>query len=278
MRNFLRFILAIVILISGACAFIGFSEEQQDNEVYENVDQYIQDKTEPTWMPGDVFVEIKPDDEQFISDIILEYQQDYDWNTLVDINSDIKGWLCIPNNDIINFPVVQGENNTFYLNRDYAKAYNGNGSAFIDYRYDKFCVNKVIYGHNMNLTATQPVFTTIVNWKDEEYFNSHRTLYYTDAYGMTEKYLIVALCHFNVAAEKEYSYLDMKFATEDDFRGWIEYMKNHSKYYDLDGNEIDYRADEVIVLSTCDRKLGYGSNGRSVLFCINLTNNQLGGN
>lgn len=271
MRKFLRCILAIVILITATYTFFGYTEEQNDNEVYENADQYIE---VPTLDPNAV-VEINPNETDFAGDLLLEYQKDYDWDSLLTMNDEIVGWLDIPNNEIINFPVVQGINNKFYLSHDYTKNYNGNGNAFVDYRYNKFCLNKVIYGHNMNLTSTHPVFTTVMNWKDKEYFDSHRTLYYTEANGITKEYLIVAISHFNVAAEKEHSYLDMRFNTEEEFRSWLKYIEEHSTYFDLGDNTVDYRADEVIVLSTCDRKLGYGSNGRTILFCINLTNNLL---
>jgi hypothetical protein len=76
-----------------------------------------------------------------------------------------------------------------------------------------------------------------------------------------------------VGIKEEYSYLNMEFETEEKFGGWIEYIKDHSTYFDLGDTQIDYKPDEVIVLSTCDRKLGYGANGRTILFCVNLTNN-----
>lgn len=272
MKNFLRAILIIIILITGAYTFLGYEEEQNDNQAYEDVDKYIEQPTQPE---DDGIVIVNPNMEDFAGEIILGYQRSYDWQNLLSMNDEIVGWLDIPGNELINFPVVQGTDNKFYLDHDYTTKYNGNGNAFVDYRFNKFCLNKVIYGHNMNLTATQPVFTTIVNWKEEEYFNTHRTLYYTDANGLTKEYWIAAVAHFNVAAENEHSYLDMIFESEDDFRSWIEYIQEHSTYYDLDGHTIEYRADEVIVLSTCDRKLGYGANGRTILFCVNLTNNLL---
>lgn len=273
MRNILRFILVIIMIITGTYAYFDYSKEQSDNEVYENVDQYIN----PT---GPIFA--NPEDKFIFSDKVnnslenvLEYQQKYDWESLLALNKDIVGWLTIPDNDTINFPVVQGTNNSYYLTHDYTKQWNGNGNAFVDYKYNKFCLSKVIYGHNMSLSSTNPIFTSVVNWKEKDYFDSHRTLYYTEANGMTKKYLIVAIAHFNVAANDEFSYLQSRFETEEEFRSWVQYIENHSTYFDLDGNEIDYRADEVLILSTCDRRIGYGSNGRTTLFCINLTNNEL---
>ena len=273
MRNVMRAILAIIILISGTYAFFGYSQEQADNSVYEDLDQFINPTGPNIANPEDVFN--FPEQGENNMELVSKYQYDYDWESLLAINKDIVGWIYVPDNDIINFPVVQGTNNSYYLTHDYTKQWNGNGNAFVDCKYSKWCVNKVIYGHNMTLSSTNPIFTTITKWKDKEYFDSHRTLYYTDANGLTKKYLIVAIAHFNVAAKDEYSYLQNFFETEEEFRGWVDYIEDHSTYYDLGEHTIDYRADEVIVLSTCDRKIGYGQNGRSILFCVNLTNNEL---
>ena len=271
MKNFIRIVLVIIILITGTYAYFDYTQELNDNVVYEDADDYIID-TEDYANPED---EVNFDQYDNILEAIAKYQMNYDWKELHVVNDDIVGWLYIPGNDIINFPVVQGTNNNFYLNHDYTTKYNSNGAAFVDYRYDKFCLNKIIYGHNMSLSSTKPAFTTLINWKDKEYFDSHRELYYTEANGMTKKYLIVAIAGFNVASDDGYSYLDMKFENEEEFRGWVEYIKEHSTYFDLGDNTIDYRADEVICLSTCDRHAGWGGQGRSVLFCINLTNNEL---
>lgn len=268
MKNAIRALLLIVILITGLSTAISYMEEQEDNSIYESAKQYIQESVDPSELvifPGD-------EDADALSKV-SKYQMRYDWGNLLPINNQICGWLYVPDNGVINFPVVHGTDNTYYLNRDYTGTYNGNGSAFVDSRYHASCISKLIHGHNMNLTAAKPVFTTIINWKDKEYFDTHRTLYYTDANGLTKKYLIVSIAHFNVGIKEEYSYLNMEFETEEKFGGWVEYIKDHSTYFDLGDTQIDYKPDEVIVLSTCDRKLGYGANGRTILFCVNLTNN-----
>ena len=269
MRKALRALLLIIILITGLSTAMGFMEEKEDNSIYEEAKQYIKNEGPD---PTDLVIFPTDDNADSLSEV-YKYQMKYDWDSLLPLNDDICGWLYIPNNDVINFPVVHGSNNTFYLNRDYTGKYNGNGSAFIDYRYNLSCISKLIHGHNMNLTPAKPVFTTIINWKDKEYFDSHRTLYYTTANGLTKEYLIVGIAHFNVRAKEEYSYLEMEFDTEERFRGWVEYIKEHSTYFDLGDNEIEYKQDEIIILSTCDRKLGYEGNGRTILFCVNLTNN-----
>lgn len=261
MRKFLTIVLTIIFLIFVYYALSTYNEEQNDNAVYEEIDQYIETESPLNSV-----------------EIISEYQVEYDWDSLLNINSDIVGWICIPGNEKVNFPVVQGKDNSYYLNHDYKRQWNKNGAAFVDHRVNELSLNKVIYGHNMNLSTTKPVFTTLVNyWEDESYFNSHKTVYYTEANGMTKKYQVVGVAWFNIAKEKELSYLNTFFDTEEELQSWVEYMRINSIFFDLGDIEIDYRADEVLTLSTCYRRAGAGKNGRLVLLCVNLTNNELDG-
>lgn len=264
--------LVIIMLIAGSYTLLVYTQEEQDNLAYEGVDKYIED-VGPDYTPSDEIIDFGTEESGI--DKIKKYQMEYDWDGLLQLNEDIVGWLYVPGNEIINFPVVQGINNNFYLQHDYTGKYSGYGAAFVDYRFNKYSLNKIIYGHNMSLTPTKPIFTTIISWLDEDYFNSHRTLYYTEANGLTKEYLIVGVVNCNVYAKDEYSYLDTFFESEEKLKEWVEYMKEHSVYFDLGDNEVEYRADEVITLSTCNRKIGYGSGGRTVLFCVNLTNNTL---
>ena len=64
-------------------------------------------------------------------------------------NSDIVGWLEIPNSNI-SYPVLQGKDNSYYVNHNYEKQYSKNGSLFLDKDYDWSLpsTNLLIHGHN----------------------------------------------------------------------------------------------------------------------------------
>ncbi|MBQ3100087.1 MAG: class B sortase, partial [Clostridia bacterium] len=71
---------------------------------------------------------------------------------LQQINPDICGWINIPGTQNINYPIVQGTDNDYYLTREFKGGYLAAGSIFLDYRCDRdFNANHntVIYGHNM---------------------------------------------------------------------------------------------------------------------------------
>lgn len=56
-----------------------------------------------------------------------------DFDTLLDRNKDVIGWLYCPDT-VINYPVVQGENNDQYLRKDLDGKYLVSGTLFADYR------------------------------------------------------------------------------------------------------------------------------------------------
>ena len=87
--------------------------------------------------------------------------------TLADINNDYKFWLSIDNTKV-NYPVVQGDDNKFYLEHNFSKEYSISGTLSVDYRND---INKdkniIIYGHNMR---NGTMFNELKKFKDEEFF------------------------------------------------------------------------------------------------------------
>ena len=66
-------------------------------------------------------------------------------------NEDIIGWLEIEGTDI-NYPVLQGKDDEYYMTHNYKKEYSRNGSIFLskDYNWDIPSNNLLIYGHNLN--------------------------------------------------------------------------------------------------------------------------------
>lgn len=77
-----------------------------------------------------------------------------DWNidfvSLEQLNTDIIGWLYIPACEI-SYPIVQTEDNTYYLDKTFTKQTNSSGAVFMDYENsaDFSDWNTFIYAHNM---------------------------------------------------------------------------------------------------------------------------------
>ncbi|MBQ6583391.1 MAG: class B sortase, partial [Mogibacterium sp.] len=73
-----------------------------------------------------------------------------DFDELLKINPDVQGWLY-QKDTVINYPVVQGQDNDEYLHTLVDGTWSGGGTLFVDYRnqsnFGDF--NSIIYGHHM---------------------------------------------------------------------------------------------------------------------------------
>ncbi len=89
---------------------------------------------------------------------------------LYDKNNDYRFWLKI-NNANIDYPVVQGYNNDFYLTHNFYKNYLPSGSIFMDYR-NNFENDKslIVYGHYMK---NKTMFGQLENYTDEAFFKEN---------------------------------------------------------------------------------------------------------
>lgn len=73
---------------------------------------------------------------------------------LREVNPDVVGWIFAPNCRI-NYPILQGEDNEYYLNRTWEKRVNVAGSIFMESTNspDFTDFRTILYGHNMADTS-----------------------------------------------------------------------------------------------------------------------------
>lgn len=159
---------------------------------------------------------------------------------LKSINSDYKMWIQVENTNI-NYPVVQGSDNDYYLKHNFRKESNISGTVFVesanDIDNDK---NIILYGHNMR---NGTMFNNITNYKEESFFNEdnkisiimNNTLYEYEVFSVYVK---------NVSEVN----LAIGFANEDEF---INYAYNEAEE-SLYKKDVDFSAeDNLITLVTC---------------------------
>ncbi len=98
-----------------------------------------------------------------------------DFDALREENEDVVAWIYCPDT-VINYPIVQAEDNDYYLRRMPDGSYNYSGSIFMDYRCDsKFSdYNSIIYGHNMN---DDSMFAALGEYLDQEFYDKHPVMY-----------------------------------------------------------------------------------------------------
>ncbi|MCL2352262.1 MAG: class B sortase [Firmicutes bacterium] len=158
---------------------------------------------------------------------------------LRDENPETVGWVTIPYTRI-DYPVVQGPDNGFYLHRDIEKNDSFAGTVFMDYRSEADLSGRdtVIYGHNMKSGA---MFHDLVKFDDPKFWDSVTTgwLYLPDA-----TYRLDIFAYLVVGWDDPYIYGPSPGAWGD----FLSYVKNNARYYRDLGLEPN---DRVVTLSTC---------------------------
>lgn len=98
-----------------------------------------------------------------------------DFDTLLAENSDIVGWIYCEDTPI-DYPVVRGADNDYYLHRSYDGTYSASGSIFADVNNREGFVdcNTIIYGHHMKDGS---MFASLSKWADQEFYEDHPVIW-----------------------------------------------------------------------------------------------------
>ena len=114
--------------------------------------------------------------EEKISNVVIIENEDsleeykINFEKLKEVNNQIVCWIKV-NGTNIEYPIVQAEDNSYYLKKNLEKKYNTGGWIFLDYKnkLDGTDKNIVIYGHNM---TDDSMFGTLKNVLTEDWYNN----------------------------------------------------------------------------------------------------------
>lgn len=176
-----------------------------------------------------------------------------DINKLKKENNDTVGWLQVLGTNI-NYPVVQSNDNNYYLKRDFLKRKNASGWVFLDYRnnFNDLSFNNVIYGHHRYNKA---VFGTLSNVLNNSWLNNqenHIIKVSTDKYN----YLFQIFSIYTIPYETYYMKTD--FASLTSYQEFLDTITNRSIYNFNTEVNTNIR---ILTLSTCHN----GYNNRLVV-------------
>lgn len=169
-----------------------------------------------------------------------------DFDELAKINPDVVGWIYVPGT-VINYPVVQTDNNTTYLTQMFNGVNNGNGAIFMD-RDDAapgvVDEQTTLYGHHMN-DAT--MFNTIDKTLDQAAFDKIGAVYYITREATYEfKPLFTAQVQDNYGDART-----PNFTGDDSLKSYLERTLDQAKSKAPDaGARIDGTS-QVLTLVTC---------------------------
>ena len=154
-------------------------------------------------------------------------------------NSDYAGWITVRGTSI-DYPVVQTDNNDFYLKRDFYKNKNASGVPFIDCECTPESLNTIIYAHNMKDGS---MFAPLAKFADKSYFDAHGSVIYGD------EYKVFAVFRTSVGSDNEFFYRD--FADLTDEGKYNEYVNEVIDRALCRSGYTPVFGDRLLTLSTC---------------------------
>lgn len=168
-------------------------------------------------------------------------------------NNDFIGWLNIPGTNV-DYPVMQTDDNDYYLHRNFDRQEVFEGTLFADYRGkitpEGMPQNTVIYGHNMLLKYQ---FSALQNYKkDIEFLKMSPVIEFNTLYG-NAKYKIISVFLVNWLPKdgEVFRYNSTNyFNNQSEFFNFVVECMDRSLYET--GVDIEY-GDEFLTLSTCDK-------------------------
>ncbi len=172
-----------------------------------------------------------------------------EYKTLFAKNNKMVGWLKIDGTNI-DYPVMQTEDNEYYLNHNFDQQKDNNGSLFLDCGCSVYprSTNMIIYGHHMK---SGNMFGNLQKYAKESYYKEHPTITFDTIYEKATYQVIYAfyskVYDNDDLVFKYYRFIDANSETEFDY--YINEMKNLS-LYDT-GVEASF-GDSLLTLSTCD--------------------------
>lgn len=172
---------------------------------------------------------------------------------LCKLNPEVFGWITVFDTHI-DYPLVQGEDNSKYVNTDVMGNFSLSGSIFLDYRNQKDFsdFNNVIYGHHMDKNA---MFGELEKYADADFFYKHLKgeIYYSDEWHSMEFFAFMSVDAYNPTM------YDVYIKDKKNKERFLQYVKKHSiQYANIDTKTIDH----ILVLSTCSTD---STNGRHLL-------------
>ncbi len=210
-----------ILLYSGIKIYKWYKDSTNNNEITEQIKETVK-------------IEDKDENKK-------EYTIDF--SKLKEQNSDTVAWIKV-NNTNIEYPVVKGRNNSFYLNHSFDKSKNSAGWIFADYKnkFDNTDKNIVIYGHNMRDGS---MFGSMLNILDTKWYENEENTNIT-LYTENEKCIYKIFSIYKI--ESEDYYIKTEFSDDINFEQFVNTIKKRSiKEFNTDVSKDD----NILTLSTC---------------------------
>lgn len=199
------------------------------------------------------FYTVAREEETEVPDVLDKYI------TLYNSNKNLIGWIKI-DDTIIDYPVMQCNDNTYYLEHNFDQQEDRAGALFLDCGCDvvRGNDNYIIYGHHM---TSGKMFASLPKYESESYYQDHPYIRFDTIYEEAV-YQVMYAFRSKVYTEdqvvfKYYQFIDAY--SEEEFNSYMQEMADMA-YYDTGVTAV--YGDSLLTLSTCDYQ---ETNGRFVV-------------
>lgn len=167
-----------------------------------------------------------------------------DFAGLREKNPDVVAWIQIPALEGLNYPVVMGEDNAYYVNHNWEKEESEEGAIFLDFRNssDFSQPHNILYGHCMK---DGTMFQPLGQWEKESFLtgNDRTVLLYLP--NETRVYEIIGSERVNALDSRVYK---TDYTAGEEWADAIGTTLSHLWYE----SDAEYDGDsEILTLSTC---------------------------
>ena len=165
---------------------------------------------------------------------------------LLKINPDTVGWLRFyPEPAQINYPLVQGEDNSLYLNKTFSANDNTVGAIFVNvYNQSDFNDrNTIIYGHRMKDNS---MFHDLARYEDKSFWEANPYFY---IYTPDGREIVYHIYSAGVVKDTSDTYLT-EFASDEEYQEFLNMTRDVAAY---DTGIMPDVGDQIVTLSTCTK-------------------------
>lgn len=175
-----------------------------------------------------------------------------DFDQLQAQNGDVVAWI-VSEGTAINYPVVHGSDNKYYLTHSFDRTSRKQGAIFVDARNSPGFAdaNTLLYGHHMRSGA---MFASIVEYKKQGYYDEHPTML---LYTPEQDYRIDLFAGYVMDLSEED--FVRRFSSDDAATAYLDKIRRRSTF---DCNVHVSTGDRIVTLITCSYEY---NNGRYAL-------------
>ena len=249
-RKALRAVLLMVFVVSTALMVHQWLDNADGEAAYNdavNIAMQVKEPEVPAQLqPTEIPVEATEPVTYWVpvpveGDPVMEEMAGINIAALREENEDVLGWIRIPDTRI-DYPLLQGEDNDFYLKHTWQKQRNSVGSIFLEHlnRPDLTDFNTIVYGHNMR---DKSMFGQLDNYSIEGFWETHPYVYVAIDSGVY-RYEVFAFLQAPVDSVT-YSIRPQRDDTKQEF---IDYSMEHTW---IDTGVRPVITDRILTLSTC---------------------------